>query len=110
MVLNLTKWYEISRTPVHYVLEDVRVDDLLVEQMLVLGYGVIRMDRFDEKLHLRAMHVMTQGVEVEFNNHRVSVKDGGRMLSPSEFVFLPDTTAAWAMSRGLAGLTPRRMH
>lgn len=78
----------------------------LVEQMLVFGFGVIRVKRFDDTLHPRSVSVLTQGVEVEFEDQRVRVKDGNRYLRPSEYIFVPDTTSAWSYESRVSRVAP----
>lgn len=78
----------------------------LVEQMLVFGYGVIRVNRDPVSLMPTRLYVMSQGVEVEFENQLVRVKDGDRQLRPSEYIFVPDTTSVWGYESRVCRIAP----
>lgn len=69
---------------------------MLVVEMLVHGFGVVRVERNTDSLLPESIHVLTQGVNVEFDDpRRVRVKEGNRYLRPSEFIFIPEGTHSY---------------
>ena len=80
----------------------------LVVEMLVHGYGIVRVERYNDSLLPRSIHVLTQGVNVEFDDprRRARVKEGGRYLRPSEFVFIPEGTHAYGYESRVQSVAP----